>query len=698
MMVLWWVTVDARAWDDVIDFQLESEDVLAALVHHGKSVGRDCPEIIHDGGFGDIVVDRLDWDEYGLEIVRGDPITVSLSGGDLTVSPPIARIPVRLVGKPLSCIHSTSSYCGGYDNQTITLSYRLDASPQGLCARFVDAEGGSGTFDDVVTDVIDRFGEPCVDPYEVVAPLLGVFVDDWAVVDALAVTGTDGARIEVRASISGGPYGSPAWQPYWDAFALNANPGSSDLTYTRLGEAMVLHAFEDDVAAAVTSAGLDLGPYEVTTWASAGSYGNEWTSTVDIEGDCAWTLGGDLTLTTYLNRHAYPHGGSSTDYAAYDYELELETHIDLQEGGLWTVDCDGAPEAIRSRMDDRFADLGGACDLDGTTVTCAMPVPIVDLDFGGGGVDVAPYTTPYTPVVVNSDWTTLYGRAYPFGAEVEAPITVSVETPEYAVRKAECSATAGYLGSLNVTGGPGEFCPAPDLGVPTPTVTGDDLGVFDVTSGGEVRSVPITLSGDLASYFADPYAAKIVYWSTVGSGTVSVPSPKEYPLPLGYDPELLQAVAEAWANCHPATDGVPIPGYFDIHWLIDPGPIEVTVVGAKWQGATAKLASAGLQQLGESTYDEKNGITLLPSKSATLSSKWELSSRDGALSVSLGSALANDWMGVPYGRGTLLTPTADGAVKFDVPREQLPEGVSSMSFSVQLAPGDVVATGTLTGR
>lgn len=682
----------AFAGDGAIELQIAASSLLDGFTIQAWQAGKDCPTVVDAGGaIGTAIVNHVSWPrdvETHPYLVPGvEAVTVPLSVGDLETVAPIARIPLDLHFRTLDCVYDP--FCSLFDTHLVRiwLDYTLSLGPDGLCADYVGPTDPlpQGTAD-AVADQVERFGRPCIDLTEDLDPLLAL-VDQDAVLDVAMIPDPSFDAVIVRASVDDPDTETLVdWQAFLGGELLAPWDGDSRIV---IDDGLLQRGFASHLTRAVTC-----------SWMSAASCDDEvepngtvstgWhddppsvVAEVGVYGtSCSGWLGNVLIATTTFDMETHPPFGVSSFYAnEATYTLHTVTALDT---ALPALGCGGAWDAVEDRMDAVFAGMGGSCERVGDEVDCEAPFPLLSSDFGPGS-DL--WAAPWTDFATNVDGGLALDVIWGWGAgpAVPDPLDLDGTRAVYDIRPDRCSVHAGYEGLLEMDGGPGQLCDADDLGLPTPLVLDDPEGVYDLGYGSVVADRVYTVH-PTAAFWADPYPALVTVWSTAGAATVQLGAPVDANLPEGIDFKLIKAIVDAWIACHPAYNGPPIPGWFDLHWLVDPPPYELVVKGDDWLGATAVLDKAQVLR-SEPRLDKELGLTVVDG--AVLTTSWTVSHpRMGAFGFTVDTVIPVTLAGTD----DALTPASPTSVAIAVPAASLPRGASSMTFDLALAPGDQVFT------
>lgn len=680
-------TVALVAWAPIasaaeIEVQIPARHLLDTLALRAATAGRDCPEVVDAGDLGDAIVAHVEWPlgvSDGPELLPGtEEVPVETAYGSFETLAPVARFPIDLHLRTLDCVYEPGC-ADPYEDTRVTawLDYRLTVGPDGVCADYVGPFGAlpQGTAD-AVADQVERFGRPCVDLTGQLDPLIELVHGD-DVEDVAMIFDEDADVLVVRATI--GESSAGAWQAFLYGLTLDPPDGSARVL---VDEDTVRDGLRWHLSRAL-SCGVD--PESCADGVEpTGAIGSTWdpdadlvTATVEVVGaTCGAFTGIDIVATSsYDVLIDAPPGPFEMDQA--DYAVRMLTVLGTDP---WTgFDCDPVWEAVEDELDDLFDGLGGSCARTGPLVDCTTPFDVLRHVISPGNTQLWLAPLGFAGTTGALSVPTAWG--FDLVSDVPQPLELGGTRATYGIEVAECHASAGYEGLLEMDGGPGQLCPAADLGLPTPAVLNDPLGVYDLGFG-PLGDRTYTVHPTPA-FWADPYGPVITVWSTAGAATIELPAPLQADVPDGIDVALIRAILVAWLACNPLNEDPPIPGWFDVRWHVDPPPYELVVVGEAWAGATAVLESA--QVSADPTTDPELGLTI--AERARLTTRWTVSHpRMGRFEFTADSTVPV----VLAGTDGLLTPAVAGEIGIAVPRASLPRGVTSMSLAFGLAPGEPI--------
>lgn len=702
----------ASAVPQAVEFQLGADKILDLLGDRAKLIDPGCPEIFDAGlsGLHEAIVDHVVFGDP--ELLREDDATsMSFQTGNINVFRPRARLPVEVHIKSVDCVNDPNCALDDTLPVQVFLSFALTADTDEICATFTHSEALLVPQEalDQVDGIVAQFGPMCA-PLSLGA-VTGLLGDGATVADVALSANTALDRLAIRLDMDtpDGAAGSTLsnWQTFMNGTIADA--GTEDFSVL-VDAAMLRHSFERQLTDGITCDPSDPSSDgcndEIEPREDATSAWLPWVPEVDVAVETGvevwgcWDITTDVTLDSALSLSST---GDAIDVAAdldwdpsdgelfacslvnplFAFTLPVPAFFGIMEGIA-------ANYSAAAKIDDA---LPSECDLvDDHNIDCSFPFDLPKIDLGPGPDGILSATN----LRGTSAGLVLEGDVDILGfANAPEPLELSGTAPVYGVH-GDCSDLGiGYLGWLDVGGGTGDYCHAPDSGAASPFVvddTWDAYNLYDIDEG-PADEVSIGLGGDWIDLFwDDPYGMTATVWTTVGSGSITLDKPIEH---VGIDWGIIGDYIMAYVNCHfrEQTGLFGIPGKFDFHWLVDPPPYELVAIGSEFDRAVATLDKASFTQVGETYVDEKSGLTVMPSKSVMLSTSWTVDGgRAGKFSFSAETPMTMDLGGTKLFDGYAFAVGAPTTVTVAVPREALPRGAKEASVSVELDPA-TVATG-----
>lgn len=706
------VSPAAHAVENTVELQVSAAPLLGLVVNRVRAIPPACPEPFSDGS-QDWIIDHYSVGEPFLSS-ESSPTDIVFTEGTVSARRPEIVVPIQASLKTTYCVETAICPLSATLPVTLPLRFVLTADSNQICATYTGVDTDFLGAADPIGTMMTALGPMCAPvSLSAMTGLLGeVTIDDVAL--AANANGRIGVRMELLTPDGSAGSSLADWDDFMNGALADSGGGEFSIF---IDEAMLRRAFgrrmtdglvcdpAEPEAAACTD--------ELTPTSDASTFWLPDDHAVQVEMDMDVDLGGwcwsDVGLEPVSIEAPFSLGsdGSSLDInAELDWDANdgdiaacvlqnpffvLTMGLPLQSYVIFQAIADGY-----SAANEIEGGLPADCSMSGDTqIDCTFPFSLPTLDLGG---PVATGVLEATELLAFPSGLSLEGTIdLPVPFEAKQPMTFGAyELPIYGVQGGCSTLHLGYLGFLDIEGGPGEFCPNPYTGEQSPSIVNDPLGIYavDDVDQGPADTVELRFPwADEEPFWIDPYPAQVQVWSTVGSGTIEIGTPEktEYGS-IGW----LAAYINALVQCEPAAGGMPgNPGWFDVEWLVDPPPYEFVAVGTVgWDGSTATLVDLTVNQLSSMTFDARSGVYTLRAANATMTATWSISGTAGAYRYTSTMPLGADLIGMRRADGTyLMVPAAPMTVAFTTPRTGLPRGLTSGVVEAEFVPETFFATG-----
>jgi hypothetical protein len=524
-----------------------------------------------------------------------EPTEVTLSVPEI-----IAKVSVKLFLKEVSVAQDPDQAPDTYiSTPSGTLLIRLSATHGAVCARLIGYEGAGLEFlaslIPEIQNIIDSQEEYCAAiNLGALSQLIGsaetTNVALAAVADSTGLVETLGLRIE----LNGPSTTSGDWQEYISSFDESfESPTRWSLVIAKeLIEAALVRRFE---ALDVEHDQFKIDSLVDLSWRFPGAYGGG---------------GAVATFSGHIENIPCPNDiGVDPITLTLDFKLEGSSLVGYGEADWNVVDSDVAlcavvygPAAGSLVSEIVFGVVAGVlsgnqsladeavfppeCVATGErTFTCTFPFELEPLDFGGGArLTLTPTSLVGSPTgakITGTSTGVLYGAPQLYLTNVPDEDTIPFSLV------GECfTYTMGYNLAVELDGGGGAavclFSSWDELepGVQILDDPENVFGTFTIKPWSQLPWLPLTIEFTLNPlpqdhpYWDDPYQPTLYIRSSASSHSIRLPALAK-PSDVSLDP-LRSPILKANILCRKQADGwLGIPGRYDPHWSVDPGPDDV---------------------------------------------------------------------------------------------------------------------------